>query len=44
MFGAVMIVFAPIFQGLALSLVFGLFSFTLPTVWVIPAIYRVVKT
>jgi multidrug efflux pump subunit AcrB len=44
MFGAVVILFDPIFQGLALSLLFGLFSSTLLTVLVIPAIYRVFKT
>ncbi|MGP9789955.1 efflux RND transporter permease subunit [Roseinatronobacter sp. NSM] len=44
MFGAVVILFDPIFQGLALSLLFGLLTSTLLTVLVIPAIYRVFKT
>ena len=44
MFGATVILADPIFQGLALSLLFGLFSSTLLTVLVIPAIYRVFKT
>lgn len=43
MFGAVVILFDPIFQGLALSLLFGLLTSTLLTVLVIPAIYRVFK-
>lgn len=34
----------PIFQGLAISLLFGLASSTLLTVLVIPAIYRVLRT
>ncbi|MCC6520326.1 MAG: hypothetical protein IT543_15910, partial [Tabrizicola sp.] len=34
----------PIFQGLAISLLFGLLSSTLLTVLVIPAIYRVFRT
>jgi multidrug efflux pump subunit AcrB len=41
MFGAVVILADPIFQGLALSLLFGLLTSTLLTVLVIPAIYRV---
>ncbi|MFD3189741.1 efflux RND transporter permease subunit [Sedimentitalea sp. HM32M-2] len=44
MIGAVVILNDPIFQGLALSLLFGLLSSTLLTVLVIPAIYRVFKT
>ena len=44
MFGATVILADPIFQGLALSLLFGLFTSTLLTVLVIPAIYRVFKT
>lgn len=43
MIGAVVILADPIFQGLAISLLFGLFSSTLLTVLVIPAIYRVFK-
>jgi len=39
MIGAVVILFDPIFQGLAISLLFGLMSSTLLTVLVIPAIY-----
>jgi multidrug efflux pump subunit AcrB len=39
MIGAVTILTDPIFQGLAISLLFGLFSSTLLTVLVIPAIY-----
>jgi multidrug efflux pump subunit AcrB len=39
MIGAVVILFDPIFQGLAISLLFGLFSSTILTVLVIPAIY-----
>ena len=42
--GAGVILFDPIFQGLAISLLFGLASSTLLTVLVIPAIYRVFKT
>jgi hypothetical protein len=34
----------PIFQGLAISLLFGLASSTLLTVLVIPAIYRALRT
>ena len=44
MFGAVVILADPIFQGLALSLLFGLFTSTLLTVLVIPAIYRVFRS
>ena len=44
MIGAVMILTDPIFQGLAISLLFGLASSTLLTVLVIPAIYRVLRT
>lgn len=44
MIGAAVILADPIFQGLALSLLFGLLSSTLLTVLVIPAIYRVFKT
>ena len=44
MIGAVVILTDPIFQGLAISLLFGLLSSTLLTVLVIPAIYRVLKT
>jgi len=44
MIGAVVILTDPIFQGLAISLLFGLLSSTLLTVLVIPAIYRVFKT
>ena len=44
MIGAVVILTDPIFQGLALSLLFGLLSSTLLTVLVIPAIYRVFRT
>jgi len=44
MIGASVILFDPIFQGLALSLLFGLVSSTAFTVLVIPAIYRLAKT
>jgi len=44
MIGAAVILADPIFQGLAISLLFGLLSSTLLTVLVIPAIYRVFKT
>ncbi|MEJ1159536.1 efflux RND transporter permease subunit [Prosthecomicrobium sp. N25] len=44
MIGAAVILTDPIFQGLALSLLFGLASSTLLTVLVIPAIYRVLRT
>jgi multidrug efflux pump subunit AcrB len=43
MIGAVVILFDPIFQGLAISLLFGLASSTLLTVLVIPAIYIVMR-
>ena len=43
MIGAAVIVTDPIFQGLALSLLFGLASSTLLTVLVIPAIYTVLR-
>jgi len=43
MIGAVVILADPIFQGLAISLLFGLLSSTLLTVLVIPAIYRVFR-
>jgi multidrug efflux pump subunit AcrB len=43
MIGAAVILFDPIFQGLAISLLFGLASSTLLTVLVIPAIYVVVR-
>jgi multidrug efflux pump subunit AcrB len=42
--GAATILADPIFQGLAISLLFGLLSSTLLTVLVIPAIYRVMRT
>ncbi|NNU81472.1 efflux RND transporter permease subunit [Halovulum dunhuangense] len=44
MIGAAVILADPIFQGLAISLLFGLLSSTALTVLVIPAIYRVFKT
>ncbi len=44
MIGAAVILADPIFQGLAISLLFGLLSSTALTVLVIPAIYRLVKT
>ncbi|MCF6233847.1 MAG: efflux RND transporter permease subunit, partial [Rhodobacteraceae bacterium] len=44
MIGAFVILTDPIFQGLAISLLFGLLTSTLLTVLVIPAIYRVFKT
>jgi multidrug efflux pump subunit AcrB len=44
MIGAAVILFDPIFQGLAISLLFGLASSTALTVLVIPAIYRLLKT
>ncbi|MBR9650661.1 efflux RND transporter permease subunit [Thalassovita aquimarina] len=44
MIGAAVILFDPIFQGLAISLLFGLASSTAFTVLVIPAIYRIAKT
>ena len=43
MIGASFILFDPIFQGLAISLLFGLASSTLLTVLVIPAIYVVLR-
>ncbi len=44
MIGAVVILADPIFQGLAISMLFGLLTSTLLTVLVIPAIYRVFRT
>ncbi len=44
MIGAAVILADPIFQGLAISLLFGLFTSTVFTVLVIPAIYRVFRT
>ena len=44
MIGAAVILADPIFQGLAISLLFGLLTSTLLTVLVIPAVYRVFKT
>ncbi len=44
MIGAVVILADPIFQGLAISLLFGLLTSTLLTVLVIPAIYRVFRS
>ncbi len=44
MIGAAVILADPIFQGLALSLLFGLLTSTALTVLVIPAIYRVFRT
>ena len=43
MIGAATILVDPIFQGLAISLLFGLASSTLLTVLVIPAIYIVLR-
>jgi multidrug efflux pump subunit AcrB len=43
MIGAAVILTDPIFQGLAISLLFGLASSTLLTVLVIPAIYVVLR-
>jgi multidrug efflux pump subunit AcrB len=43
MIGAAVILFDPIFQGLAISLLFGLVSSTLLTVLVIPAVYVVLR-
>ncbi len=43
MIGAATILTDPIFQGLAISLLFGLVSSTLLTVIVIPAIYVVLR-
>ena len=44
MIGAAVILADPIFQGLAISLLFGLASSTLLTVLVIPAIYVVLRS
>ena len=44
MIGAAVILSDPIFQGLAISLLFGLASSTLLTVLVIPAIYRLLRS
>ncbi|MDJ0637946.1 MAG: efflux RND transporter permease subunit [Paracoccaceae bacterium] len=44
MIGAAVILVDPIFQGLAISLLFGLLTSTALTVLVIPAIYRLAKT
>lgn len=44
MIGAAVILADPIFQGLAISLLFGLASSTLLTVLVIPAVYRVLRS
>ncbi|RWK15313.1 efflux RND transporter permease subunit, partial [Mesorhizobium sp.] len=44
MIGAAVILTDPIFQGLAISLLFGLASSTLLTVLVIPAIYVALRT
>ncbi len=44
MIGAVTILTDPIFQGLAISLLFGLLSSTILTVLVIPAIYVTLRT
>ena len=44
MIGAAVILTDPIFQGLAISLLFGLLSSTALTVLVIPALYRVLRT
>ena len=44
MIGAATILSDPIFQGLAISLLFGLASSTALTVLVIPAVYRVLRT
>ncbi len=43
MIGAVVILADPIFQGLAISLLFGLASSTALTVLVIPAIYLALR-
>ena len=43
MIGAAVILFDPIFQGLAISLLFGLASSTILTVLVIPALYVVLR-
>lgn len=44
MIGAVFMFFDPIFQGLALSLFFGLLSSTILTLFAIPALYILAKT
>jgi multidrug efflux pump subunit AcrB len=44
MFAAIIILSDPIFQGLALALLFGLLTSSLLMVLVIPAIYRVFKS
>ncbi len=44
MTGAVFMFFDPIFQGLAISLFFGLMSSTVLTLFAIPALYVIVKT
>jgi multidrug efflux pump subunit AcrB len=44
MIGAAVVLSDPIFQGLAISLLFGLASSTLLTVLVIPAIYVVLRS
>jgi multidrug efflux pump subunit AcrB len=44
MIGAATILLDPIFQGLAISLLFGLASSTLLTVLVIPAIYIALRS
>ena len=44
MIGAAVILVDPIFQGLAISLLFGVASSTLLTVLVIPVVYRVLRT
>ena len=44
MIGAAVILTDPIFQGLAISLLFGLASSTLLTVLVIPAIYVALRS
>ena len=43
MVGAAFILLDPIFQGLAISLLFGLLSATVLTVMVIPAIYVLLR-
>ncbi|NJO54925.1 MAG: efflux RND transporter permease subunit, partial [Bacteroidales bacterium] len=43
MIGAAVILFDPIFQGLAISLLFGLASSTALTVLAIPAVYVVMR-
>lgn len=44
MIGAVFMFFDPIFQGLAISLFFGLISSTILTLFAIPALYIIYKT